>query len=479
MAAKWQVAAWTLVAGLALAQAPVAQSGELGVIKPIGEMRDTPRGGKAPVVTRVNDGPLFTTLQAQARTGTLARMLELDEMAAKLSGSSGAITWLYLSPEDGGFARHGFWLKEGDQVRWMDEPYLDLVTDEDAIADGSFEETFAHEMGHVFLRRLLPRLPAGYARNPHHSHSTTDQPTAFDEGLATAMQPYIKLISSTPAIKAQETGLSWKAFTPMWQSNLDRELRTVGVRGNWFVHRQVTPPGQGAPWELRDLSTLFDRARFKNAPQMLATEGAVATVFYRFLNDGDSTERFNALFRALSELNKENLQPDSPLLPMLATMMAEVDKDESRRFIEVLMQSSHGILASARFIRSAEALGHAGRFGNAKAFVPALKEARLELAQEIARVVDDPTRLAKAAGAQLWVLHGKLAVDLNTAEFEHLAALGLNRGAANRLLESRDRIGLYAHLDDVIDRAKLPVTLGKQLKAMSAAAHKAGPFKRE
>lgn len=479
MTLMWRQVAVILVAALALAQAQVARSGELGVLKPTGDTRASPKGAKAPVVTRVTDGSLFATLQAQAKGGTLARMLELDEMAAKLSGSSGAVTWLYLSPEDGGFARHGFWLREGEQVRWMDEPYLDLVTDEDSIADGSFEETFAHEMGHVFLRRLLPRLPAGYARNAHHSHSLTDQPTAFDEGLATAMQPIAKLLSTTPALKAQQEGLSWKAFTPLWQSNLDRELRTVGVRGNWFVHRQVTPPGLGAAVERRDLSTLFDRARFKSAPQMLATEGAVASFFYRYLTDGDSTDRFNTLFRALSELNKENLQPDSPLLPMLAEMMAEVDKDESRRFVEVLMQSSHGILASARFIRTAEALGHSGRFGDAKSFVPALKEARLELAQEIARVVDDPARLAKAAGPQLWVMKGKMTVDLNTAEIEHLEALGLGRPAAQRLLAAREQDGLFAHFDDVIHRAKLPARAGRQLKAMSAAVHKAGPFNRE
>jgi hypothetical protein len=472
---------WRILAGAVLASAALSvQAGELGVLKPTGELRDAPRASvKAPVVTRLSDGPLFATLQAQAKTGTLARMLELDEMAAKLSGSSGAVTWLYVAPEDGGFARHGFWLREGEQLRWMDEPYLDLVTDEDSIADGSFEETFAHELGHVFLRRLLPRLPPGYARNAHHSHAITDQPTAFDEGLATAMQPYAKLISTNPAVKAQETGLSWKAFTPLWQSNIDRELRTVGVRGNWFVHRQVTPPGLGAPVERRDMSTLFDRARFKSAPQMLANEGAVASFLYRYLADGDSTERFNALFRALSEMNKENLQADSPLLPMLAQKMAEVDKDESKRFIEVLMQSSHGILASARFIRSAEALGQSGRFGNAKVFVPALKEARLELAQEIARVIDAPEQLAKAAGAQLWVMKGKLSADLNTAETEHFEALGFDRATSTRILVARDKDGLFAHLDDVIHRARLSPQAGRMLKAMSAAAYKAGPFKRD
>ena len=467
-------------AGLALwLLTSVACAGELGIVSPTGEMKAGPNGQQAPVVTRVLEGKLFDALQEQAKTGTLARMLELDEMAAKFSGASGAVTWLYLSPEDGGFARHGFWLTEGEQQRWMDEPYLDLVTDEDGIADGSFEETFAHEMGHVFLRRLLPRLPAGYARNAHHSHTITDQPTAFDEGLATAMQPYIKLISTTPALRAQDTGLSWKAFTPLWQSNLDRELRTVGVRGNWFVHRQVTPPGPGAPVELRDMSTLFDRARFKSAPQMLATEGAMATFFYRYLNDGDPNERFNALFRALAEMNKENLQPDTPLMPVLVQMLAEVDKNEARRMIEVLMQSSHGILGGARFIRSADALGQAGRFANAEAFIPALKEARLELAQEIARIVDDPERLAAAAGAQLWVLRGKLAVDLNTAEIEHLTALGLNRAASRRLLASRDKYGLFAHLDDAIRRGRLNAATARKIKAMSAAAYKAGTFSRD
>jgi DNA uptake protein ComE-like DNA-binding protein len=72
-----------------------------------------------------------------------------------------------------------------------------------------------------------------------------------------------------------------------------------------------------------------------------------------------------------------------------------------------------------------------------------------------------------------------MAVDLNTAEIEHLEALGLGRVAGNRILAARDKDGLFAHLDDIIDRAKLAPKAGRQLKAMSAAAHKAGPFRRE
>lgn len=156
---------------------------------------------------------------------------------------------------------------------------MDLVVDEDTVANGGFEEIFTHEMGHVFLRRLFPRLPFGYSRTPHHRFSVTDYPTAFDEGFATHFQPLVRRLTRNAALRDEDLGLASRPLVPYWLSNLDRSARTDGVRRNWFVQLQA-PLGRAGSAER---SMLFDIEQLKNSNQMLASEGVVATLFYRWL----------------------------------------------------------------------------------------------------------------------------------------------------------------------------------------------------
>jgi hypothetical protein len=78
-------------------------------------------------------------------------------------------TFLLMSAEEGGFARRGFWL-----MRRARDP------------EWHADSIFAHETGHVLLRRLLSGLPPGYSRVPHSSLAITDYPTAFDAAILAA-----------------------------------------------------------------------------------------------------------------------------------------------------------------------------------------------------------------------------------------------------------------------------------------------------
>ena len=430
---------------LAMGTAACAQAAELGVLEPVAAkqqplMKAAPSGkGQAPVVVRLTSGPLFDQIQREAAGGFIAKVLALDELAMHLAGSS-KTSWLMLSMEDGGFARKGFWLREGGSEHWLDEAFVDLVVDADSIADGGFEEIFAHEMGHVMLHRLLD-LPQGYSRTPHHSYSTTDQQTALDEGFATHFQAVSRMHTLNARLRAQDMGLESRSYVPLWQSNLDRAYRIDGVRQNWFVHQQVPLPGAGDGIERRELSTLFDREHLKSAPQMLASEGAVATFFFRWLGPGDAgtdalRARYEPLFKAWRSMNSAGtkLTTDSPLLPLMAQTLVRESPEQGRKFLQVLMETSYGALASPKLAASAEALARIGRSGNGQAFVPALKQARQALAEETAAVQSRPERLAALAGPALWLRHptrttgsgfgerAPLTVDLNTAEREHLLA---------------------------------------------------------
>src|SRR4051794_1969671 len=124
-----------------------------------------------------------------------------------------------------------------------------MVVDEDSIADGSFEEIFAHEMAHTVLRTLLGEWPAGPSRKPHLSMTVTDYPTAFDEGYAEHFQALVRDHTTNANLKAFERGADLTNLNAFWQSSIDRRLRNDGVRRNLFIHDKalsiilLTPDG--------------------------------------------------------------------------------------------------------------------------------------------------------------------------------------------------------------------------------------------
>jgi len=498
------------LAGCTLAcAAAYAPAGELAVLAPVLAdnaplSKPAPDGkGEAPVVSRVTSGALYDALQKEASDGFTAQMLALDDLAMQLSGS-GKSTWLLMSLEEGGFPRQGFWLQEPSGTRWVSEPYVDLVVDADSVADGSFEEIFAHELGHVFLRRLIGDLPAGQSRTPHHSFSITDQQTAFDEGWATHFQALARRFTRNERLRAQDQGVEFKAYVPFWMHHVDRHYRVEGVRQNLFAHRTVTMPGTGDAVERRELSSMFDRSRLKNPAQMLASEGMLATFFFRQLAPGEGgaaalRTRYEPMFRAFSTLGAQHPTVDTALLPAVAQIMAKQSPDDGKRFVKVLVETSYGALTSPALAAQAERVAQAGRFGDGDAFVPQLKEARKAMAAEVEDVQAHPDKLASRVGPALWLspvaargaagapatgvaggpAGGTRArtVNLNTAEREQLLALpGISAAAADRALASRDKDGYFSSVTDFARRAGLAAA---PLQAMADAARKAGGFTRE
>ena len=485
---------------LSLLALPImARAAELGVLSPVvadGKPleRAAPDGGNAPVVTRVTNGDLFERLQREAQQGFTATMLALDESAQRASGQTTIRpTWLYLSLEDGGFPRAGFWLQEGGTMRYVAEPFVDLIVDADSIEKGDFEEIFAHEQGHVLLRRLLPKLPEGRSRTPHASLAITDRPTAFDEGFATHFQALARRFTGNERLKLEDQGLAGKPFLPYWASNLDRTARVDGVRRNLFVQSQLTLPGAGDAIVLRDHSTLFDTARLKSGDQMMASEGVVATVFYRWLAAGDGgaalVDRYGRLFRALSALDRQPLDPDSPILVRLLQTYARLNPQDAPQVIRGFLETTYAATVDPRVARHAESVATVGRVGgmNAEAFVGQLKLARTAMAQTIEATTAD--RLDAALSAPIWLFLAKgdgsdayldgLSVDLNTAEREQLSALpGLDAATAERIVAERRAHGPYATLASLPARASVSDSALASLRQLSEAARRAGTYSR-
>jgi DNA uptake protein ComE-like DNA-binding protein len=473
-----------------------ARSAELGVLAPVmvkgkPQERAAPDGAMAPVVTRVTTGKLFEQLQHEAREGFTASMLALDERAQRMSGQAQARpTWLYLSLEDGGFPRFGYWLQDGKQVRFIGEHYVDLVVDEDTVANGGFEEIFAHEQGHVLLRRLLPSLPDGYSRTPHAALAVTDRVTAFDEGFATHFQALARHLTRNEQLRLEDDGLTGKPFLPYWASHTDRTWRLEGTRRNSFVQLQVPLPGEPDAILARDHSTLFDTGRLKSGDQMMASEGVVSTVCYRWLAPGDGAtaalvDRYGQLFTALKALDKTSLKSDSPVLVNLLQSYAAQYPAQGKQALRVFIETTYGSTVDPAMARQTEALAARGIVGDMEGFVGQLKPARAALA----KLVEDttPARLDAALSAPIW-LYGDapaapgtskgegIAFDLNTAEHEGLQALpGIDAATAERIVAERRAHGPYDSLAAASSRLSLSPATTASLQSLHEAAKRAGP----
>jgi hypothetical protein len=107
----------------------------------------------------------------------------------------------------------------------------------------------------------------------------------------------------------------------------------------------MLPPGDDDALVRRANSSAFDIASLKNGNQMLASEGVIATVFYRTLAADPSVARYSSLFRALRQMDARSLLPDSPLLPMLAQSWTAADPLRGASFTKILIDTTYGAMA--------------------------------------------------------------------------------------------------------------------------------------
>lgn len=480
-----------LLTSLAIAPARV-DAATLGLLRAVVEdgrplQRKAPDGTPAPVMERVMEGELHDRLQQEARTGFTATMLALDEAARVAAGQRrDAPTWLYLSTEDGGFARTGFWLRDGGGLRWQPDPFVDLVVDGASVDDGSFEEIFAHELGHVMLRRLVPGLGAGRSHTAHAALALTDRNTAFDEGFAIHFQAVARRHTRNTRLRRIDQGLEERPFLGYWASNVDRSARIDGVRRNLFVRAQLPLPGTEAAATRFEHSSLFDPARLKSGDQMMASEGVVATVFHRWLGvpEEDAAAlpaRYAELFASLRALPPAALATDAPVLVELLKLHVASRPEQARPVLEMFVATTYGATADPTLARMTEALAAPGRVGDIEGFVERLGPARARLAVLVDAVVRDPARLDDALSPPLWIASTPEAAaaraDLNTAGVELLEAVGLDAAVAAAVVRAR-LDGGFASADAAIARAALEPAAASRLRILRANAAQAGTHAR-
>jgi len=396
--------------------------------------------------------------------------------------------YVFLSDEDGGYARHRFFVAAGEgEPVLCDDHFVDLTADAASIASGEFEEVLAHEWGHVLLRRLLGPVPETPSRKFHSARTATDPVTAFDEGFGIQLQPHSARLTVTPGYRARIEGTAEPRLADFWFSRQETWMRQALVPQNRLVFAKNAPTaGEDAyaRWVLDEASANFDACRLQSGDQMVASEGVVASFLYKLLaTDAAGAEgRYNQLITVLARM--KGWPTGEPAIIAFVRAWGEAFPQEREAVTRLFVATTQGATVSREVLSLQEKTACAGASGNLGAFLGARKEAQAALDAAVADVLAGRIVLGAALGPQLWLANpavniatapwrGKrdapVVVNLNTARAAELELLFTDTplaGRAEAIVQAREA-GPFRSIEDAASRAGLK---GAELDALRKAA---------
>jgi helix-hairpin-helix protein len=463
-----------------------------------------PDGHSYPVFREAPPSKLVSDVRRELETSFAQQVLRLDRYARNLiitkrtQAHRSSEEWLtepmyfLMSTEEGGFARFGFWLQDDAGKRKLIlAGYVDMVVGDDC-SQGCIEEIFSHELGHLILRALTGSLEAGHSRKMHQSMTVTDYPTAFDEGFAEHFQPLAR--------DSHPTGVASGTFATdldlFWLSAADGQLRTDGVKRNVFIHSKPLPESafDGTPELYRlfvdaETTTVFLPTELKNGQQMMASEGVISTLFYRFVNDEQLRSHYREssfyraflptlsgrpesaitpaenvhlkLFAAMAELH--GMKRDQPPMISVVEHYARLFPDEAKRIHGDFIATTWGATVSQQLAAELARAASDGGRGDISAFRHDDSSSLFE--STIADVTNGKRSLDDNLGPELWMLNSEfkiapsmwtndrrlpLTINLNTAtEPELMTIAGVDIVLARKIVAARNAHGFFRSLNEL------------------------------
>jgi hypothetical protein len=318
----------------------------------------------------------------------------------------------------------------------------------------------------------------------------------------------------------------------LWLSRLDQQLRTDGVKRNLFIHRKALPaaalqldPDRYQLYLDSETSVDFLSDELKNAQEMMASEGVIATLFYRFVNDDRLRNQYHEagfyqpflapgvsmaeiknvispyenvnlkLFAAMRKVAAQSVNTHQPLIIEIVDAYASLFPEEAEAIYGVFLQTTRGVTASQELATAFEGAAIAGRRGDMEAFRQRALPAFALLKATTEQVAHGKLALGANLGPELWVLNSgfkiapavwerdrtlPLTLNLNTAtEAELMTLPGVDLATAQRLVAERRTRGFFKSLDELRAAAGLSPGLAKSLVEMSAQMQREKEYKRQ
>ena len=444
---------------------------------------------QAPVLRISDNNPLIAQIHNEFSSNFGMLILQLDQLSrpySKIEQGCDQLknkTLLFLSDEDGGYARHGFWLQtDNAPAVYCDRLYVDMTVSARDISNGKFLEVFAHEMAHVYLRRLKGELPPSPSVRFHNVLAVTDYQTAFDEGFGIYFQTLAAAFAKHDGLRARIEGRTTTTGAETWFSNMDGRERIFGVMHNKFVFEKLLPakltPAEA--YQHESLAGSYSH-QLKNAQAMLSSEGVIATLFYRLATAPElfalqpdnpnwlpaAVAMHDALFALLAKHPWDVQQP--PYIQLLENMLQENNayaRAAIANFVITTFASSTDNNLHANFQHSITA----GLAGDLKQFMQSYSVLSPAINSQVELIMQQPAVLRKNIGQPIWVLQPQvqiseapwsqktnhLIVNLNTATAAEIALLQLfTEPQIDNFIALRSKDGPYADVKDISHRLSL------------------------
>lgn len=292
---------------------------KLVVLQPTGASQ-----GGLPVLQRHPQGAVVERALMRGFSGRLLRLYAMEqEYLRRRDGTPPEPAYLLLSARRGGFPMFGFVL---DGVRKPRAGYVDLYQTRNLTGYfGAADQIFPHELLHIIARQLAGEPRESGANQVHAIGVRTDPVTAFNEGLAEHVQ--ILCVDDPDAAAATraligDRGLRSRAerefagfardlqaravlVSPsrlrflLWFSQSEQVLRYWAVKDNAFARQPAIPArlldrkDKYAAYLFRSVVPGAPGDPARGAGELLATEGVVAHLFWRFVTSPDLGRHVN------------------------------------------------------------------------------------------------------------------------------------------------------------------------------------------
>lgn len=300
------------------------------------------------------------------------------------------------------------------------------------------------------------------------------------------------------------------------------------MKRNLFIHRKALPAAALDPDADRyrlfldaETSTAFLNDELRNGQQMMASEGVIATLFYRIVNEPALRDHYpDAVFyrpflgagvaadrlrQAVSPYENANLKllaamrhaanaiaSGAPPMIALVNSYAAVFPDEARTIYRVFLWTTRGATASQELLDAFERAGADGRRGDFGAFRPSSSAAFSLLKATVDRVTRGDLPVDANLGPQLWLLNADFKIapevwspdrtlpftlNLNTAtEVDLMTIPGVDLATARKVVAARRARGFFRSLDDL--DAIVPPQLSGRFRTLQEQMKTTSPIPR-
>lgn len=458
-------------------------SEKLVLLSPTGELKD--------------DLPIFSLLSDTSQIGLnldhltahsfIQKAVDLYGYATCFLQNSGELEnpdppFLLLSQQDGGFARKGFYIRNGTELIDKSQTrYIDIM-EKRALANPnklmSITQLYPHEMGHILYGLLNTKKEEQTSRSidMHYFSLRTDYSTAFNEGFSEHIENIARLYEENDSIRKginedlvlieKKNRFFIKGFTrdfrnpfrigyykmtmPVWYQQFEDYKRHAQALDGQVRYRNTSLELKNPEDRLtyRNSGVSQDTSVLKNYVQMISTEGAVSAFFTQLtqstLGQSYQDSSFYRLF--LRDTSDIFLAPEEVFDPIQNQFL--------KYFFVIHNYMNDADFAQAPLIDFIE--GYCAAFPSEEQAVKRIFNEVLHLEYQ-SELPPDLWILVKNHSHRMLVLdpYGAIKIpcytfDLNAGEVDDFLTLkGMNRPDAEKIVRFRDRQGFFTSFDQL------------------------------